>query len=896
MWGGPEGSPKICNLNVKNLTNLQLKTAGCETVSCENQPKKGCVIIMVSQLLDGRYQIIEVIETGEFGQTYLAKDIRRPGEPQCFVKHLRPGSSEPKLINTTRRLFQKEAEVLEKLGQHDQIPQLFAYFEENEEFFLVESFIAGHSLSTEIVPGKPVTEEKIIPLLKELLEILVFVHGQGVIHRDIKPANLIRRYADNKLVLIDFGSVKEIHIAQRQAPVTVRIGTLEYMPIEQFQYNPQLNSDIYALGMIGIQAMTGLPAYDLPKLRDLKNSNRGEIVWRHLTTCSQALSDVLDNMVRYDFRERYQSAAEALADLRKIGDRSRARIPKLTIYREEVDRRSSSRGDITVVGRRILEELRVSLELQPEEADAMEDEVLNPYRKYREKGERYEQSLQEAMQQEYPFSVETREELKRLQQILGLTDEDATRIEELVVPKSLLGKLYKAIAIVLEGHRNPNPPLASSAVLLGVQASSTVSPEVHLNGKTDLSLAQPAPTGATPTERIASPSTSSAAIVPKEPRKFNPYIAAATIAALLAAIGGIYGYLKWQERQQLVQQETQQFNRIDAFYQESNYEGCISQIPTIANTSSAYTSAQNLQEKCQAGLHWKNAKVKNFAQHSDAVGAVAFSPDGLMLASGSKDKTIQIWDLATGKSIRTFPGDSSTIWSVAFDAKGTKLATGTGFWRVMLWDLKTGQVTRSLDHTASVWSVAFSPDGQVVASGSGDKTTKISDATTGNLIQNLPDHTDFVYSVAFTPDGKSLVSGSKDKKITIVDVATGSLIKTMEGHGDQVRSVAVSPDGKTIVSGSYDESIKIWNVETGDLIRSIKGHSDDVVSVAISPDGNFIASGSKDKTIKVWDFETGELLNTLTGHTDEVYVVTFSPDGKTIASGSKDNTIKLWLR
>ncbi|MBE9093951.1 serine/threonine-protein kinase [Tychonema sp. LEGE 07203] len=840
---------------------------------------------MVSQLLDGRYQIIEVIETGEFGQTYLAKDIRRPGEPQCFVKHLRPGTKEPKLINTTRRLFQKEAEVLEKLGQHDQIPQLFAYFEENEEFFLVESFIAGHSLSTEIVPGKPLAEEKLIPLLKELLEILVFVHGQGVIHRDIKPANLIRRYSDNKLVLIDFGSVKEIHIAQRQAPVTVRIGTLEYMPIEQFQYNPQLNSDIYALGMIGIQAMTGLPAYDLPKLRDLKNSNKGEIVWRHLAVCSQALADVLDNMVRYDYRERYQSAAEALADLRKIGDRSRARIPKLTIYREEVDRRSSSRGDITVVGRRILEELRVSLELLPEEADAIEDEVLNPYRKYRQKGERYEQSLQEAMQQEYPFSLETRDELKRLQQVLGLTDEDAARIEELVVPKSLFAKLYKAIATVLEGHRNPNPKTE-------LQPTLAVSPEVDLNGKTDLSLAQPAPTGATPTERTATPP----AIVPKEPRKFNPYLAGASIAALLAAIGGIYGYLKWQEWQQGLQQEAQQLNQIESLYKASNYEGCINQIPTITNTNSTYTSVKNLQEKCQAGLRWKNAKVKNFAQHADAVGAVAFSPDGLMLASGSKDKTIQIWDLATGKSIRTFPGDSSTIWSVAFDSNGTKLASGTGFWRVMLWDLKTGQGTRLLDHTASVWSVAFSPDDKLIASGSGDKTTKISDAATGSLIYNLPDHTDFVYSVAFTPDGQSLVSASKDKKITIVDVETGRLLKTLEGHGDQVRSVAVSPDGKTIVSGSYDESIKIWNLETGDLIRSIKGHSDDVVSVAISPDGNFIASGSKDKTIKVWDFATGELLNTLTGHTDEVYVVTFSPDGKTIASGSKDNTIKLWLR
>lgn len=833
---------------------------------------------MVSPLLDGRYQIIEVIETGEFGLTYLAKDIRRPGEPQCFVKHLRPGTSEPELINTTRRLFQKEAEVLEKLGQHDQIPQLFAFFEENEEFFLVESFVAGHSLSTEIVPGKPLTEEKVILLLKELLEILVFVHGQGVIHRDIKPGNLIRRYSDNKLVLIDFGSVKEIHIAQRQAPVTVRIGTMEYMPIEQFEYNPQINSDIYALGMIGIQAMTGLPAYDLPKLRDLKNSQKGEIIWRHLAVCSQGLADVLDNMVCYDFRERYQSAAEALADLRKIGDRSKARIPKLTVYREEVGRRTSSRGDITLVGRRILDELCVSLELLPEEAERIEDDVLNPYRKYREKGERYEQALQEAMQQEYPFSVATREELKRLQQVLGLTDEDASTIEELVVPKSLFSKLYKAISTVLAGHRKSNRSPAESISPLNLQTNSATSPQINLNGKTDLQV------------------NSAAAIVQKETSKFNPYLIGATLAAILAAIGGIYGYLKWQEWQQQVAIESQALNQINALYQESNYEGCIGEIPKIANTSSSYTSAQNLQNQCEAGLRWKNAKVKNFAQHSDAVGAVAFSPDGLMLASGSKDKTIQIWDLATGKSIRTFEGDSSTIWSVAFDSNGTRLVTGTGFWRVMLWDMKTGQSMSSLDHAASVWSVAISHDGQLIASGSGDKTTKIWDAENGRLIHNLPDHTDFVYSVAFSPDDKTLVSASKDNKITIVDVATGRLLKTVDGHADQVRSVAISPDGQTLVSGSYDESIKIWNLETGELIRSLKGHSDDIVSVAISPDGKFIASGSKDKTIKIWDLATGELLNTLTGHLDQVYVVTFSPDGKTIASGSKDNSIRLWLR
>ncbi|MCU0546674.1 MAG: protein kinase [Oscillatoriaceae cyanobacterium Prado104] len=833
---------------------------------------------MVSQLLDGRYQIIEVIETGEFGQTYLAKDIRRPGEPQCFVKHLRPGTTEPKLINTTRRLFEKEAEVLEKLGQHDQIPQLFAYFEENHEFFLVESFVAGQSLSTEILPGKPVPEEKVVALLKELLEILVFVHGQGVIHRDIKPGNLIRRYSDNKLVLIDFGSVKEIHIAQRQAPVTVRIGTLEYMPIEQFQYNPQLNSDIYALGMIGIQALTGLPAYDLPKLRDLKNSNKGEIIWRHLAVCSQALADVLDNMVRYDFRERYQSAAEALADLRKIGDRSRVRVPKLTVYREEVDRRANSRGDITTVGRRILEELRVSLELLPEEAEAIEDEVLNPYRKYREKGERYEQALQEAMQQEYPFSVGTREELKRLQQVLGLTDEDAARIEELVLPKSLFAKLYKAISTVLAGHRRSNLSAASRISPVEVQAAQVQPAPANLNGQTHSQV------------------NGKAAIVPRETRRFNPYLIGLSLAALLAAIGSIYGYLKWQKLQQRTQQEMQEINEINALYKTSHYEECLSEIPKISSTSSAYAAAQNLQQQCEGGLRWKNAQVKNFAQHLDSVGSVVFSPDGLMLASGSKDKTAQIWDLATGKSIRRFDGDSSTVWSVAFNKEGTQMAMGTGYWRVMLWDLQTGKVVQSFDHAASVWSVAISPDGQIVASGSGDKTTKVWDAVNGQLVYSLPDHTNFVYSVAISPDGKTLASGSNDKTITIVEMATGRLIRTLEGHTDAVRSVAISPDGKTLVSGSYDKTIKVWNLETGELIRTLTGHSDDIVTVAIGPDGKFIATGSKDKTIKIWDLATGELLNTLTGHTDEVYVVTFSPDGKTIASGSKDNTIKLWVK
>ncbi|WP_019486777.1 MULTISPECIES: serine/threonine-protein kinase [Kamptonema] len=830
---------------------------------------------MVSQLLDGRYQIIEVIETGEFGQTYLAKDTRRPGEPQCFVKHLRPASNDPKLIETARRLFEKEAEVLEKLGQHEQIPQLFAYFEKNQEFFLVEAFIPGYSLASEILPGKPLSEEQVVRLLKEVLEILVFVHGHGVIHRDIKPGNLIRRQSDGKLVLLDFGAVKEINLDRGQKPATVRIGTLEYMPIEQFQYNPQLNSDIYAVGMIGIQALTGLPAYELPKLRDRDNPHGGEIFWRHLAVVSQELADVLDNMVRYDFHQRYQSAAEAVADLKRVSDRSRTRVPKITIYREEVERRASHRGEISIVGRKILAELRNSLELLPEEADAIEDEVLNPYRKFKDKAQQYEQALVESMQQEYPFAKDTRDELKRLQQILGLTDQDIELIESRVLPKSLLVKLQNLILSFTQPKQSSDQP-PGRFYPPGSRIADNGLPQAISNGQ-------------------VSPINRNLTVIPQpQNRRINPYLIGASIAAILAVVAAIYGYLQWQKLQQRRQQESQQLNTINALYKESNYQECINQGEKVNNSSSRYADAQLLVKQCQDGTNWKNVTVKNFAEHSNAVGAVAFSPDGLTIASGSKDKTIKIWDLATGNLIRSFDGDSSAIWSVAFNSNGTRLAAGTSYWRILLWNLKTGELVRTVDHDAAVWSVAIAPDGLTLASGSSDKTSKTWNVATGDLIYNLPDHSDYVYSVAISPDGKTLVSGSKDKTITIVDVETGRLINTIDGHSDQVRSVAISPDGKTLVSGSYDRTIKIWNLATGELIRTLNGHSGEIVSVAISPDGKTIASGSKDKTIKIWDLRSGVLLNSLTGHSNEVYTVAFSPDGKTIASGGKDNTIKLW--
>lgn len=283
---------------------------------------------MIGQLLDGRYRIIEVLSSGAFGQTYLATDMHRPGNPQCVVKQLQPPSNNPQLLKTAQRLFNKEAETLEKLGKHEQIPQLLAYFQENQQFYLVQEFVPGHPLIQEIIPGQPLPEAKVISILQEVLEILEFVHGEGVIHRDINPSNIIRRKPDGKLVLIDFGSVKEVRTplgnSQGQMLRTIAAGTPAYMPIEQFQGNPQFNSDIYATGMIGIQALTGLPAGELPKLQDSQNANTGNILWRQRAQVSPQLADIIDKMVHYYYGHRYQSVTQVLADLKKISQRFEA--------------------------------------------------------------------------------------------------------------------------------------------------------------------------------------------------------------------------------------------------------------------------------------------------------------------------------------------------------------------------------------------------------------------------------------------------------------------------------------------------------------------------------------------------------------------------------------------
>jgi serine/threonine-protein kinase len=271
---------------------------------------------MIGQLLAGRYRVVRVLGAGGFGETYVTEDLHLPGHPKCVLKHLKPASNDGKVLELARTLFEKEAIVLQQLGNHDRIPRLLAYFEEDREFYLVQEYIPGHPLSVELGRGKKWTDDRVINLLAEVLDILVFIHSQGVIHRDIKPDNIMRRDLDNKLVLIDFGAIKQVRnqpSLSGQPTMTIAIGTPGYMPIEQASGNPRPSSDIYALGAIGIQAVTGVDPSDLAE-----DEHTGERKWEHLAIANPQLIAILQRMTRYHFKDRYHTALEALQAVRAL--------------------------------------------------------------------------------------------------------------------------------------------------------------------------------------------------------------------------------------------------------------------------------------------------------------------------------------------------------------------------------------------------------------------------------------------------------------------------------------------------------------------------------------------------------------------------------------------------
>ena len=280
--------------------------------------------------------------------------------------------------------------------------------------------------------------------------------------------------------------------------------------------------------------------------------------------------------------------------------------------------------------------------------------------------------------------------------------------------------------------------------------------------------------------------------------------------------------------------------------------------------------------------------------HSNSISSVAFSPDGKLLASASRDQTVKLWDVASGKELRTLAGHSLSVTAVAFSPDGKTLASVSWDKTIKLWDVVRGEVLRSRTaHLDKISSVAFSPDGKIIASGSVDGKIALWNVANG-LELHLAGHLKEVGSLAFRPDGKVLASGSDDNTIKLWDVASGNPMPVVLAHSGPVQTVAFSPDGRFLASGSSDRTVKLWDAMSGLGLRSLNDHLNTVTSVAFSPDSKTLASSSDDKTVRLWQVADGKLLRTLTGFSQVAQSVAFSSDGDTLATGNADKTIKLW--
>lgn len=293
-------------------------------------------------------------------------------------------------------------------------------------------------------------------------------------------------------------------------------------------------------------------------------------------------------------------------------------------------------------------------------------------------------------------------------------------------------------------------------------------------------------------------------------------------------------------------------------------------------------------------LEWSPCLMR-CGSHSGAVLAVAISPDGTRIASGSVDNTIHIHDAASGGFVMALTGTSDVVLSVAFSPDGSRLASGSVDEAIRLWDAATGRELLKFGVQAEAFSVAFSPDGDRIASGFeyGDQTVKVWAVATGDLLLSLEGHSSVVNSVGFFPDGGRLASGSFDETIRIWDLESRTCIAVLEGHSGSVHSVAISLDGSRIASVSNDHTIRIWDVSSGMNITTLRGHGNGVRSVTISPDGSRIAFGSADGSLSLRNATTGvTIAKADVGF--EVGSVAFSYDGRRIVSGSEDGTIKIW--
>jgi WD40 repeat protein/serine/threonine protein kinase/tetratricopeptide (TPR) repeat protein len=867
----------------------------------------------------GPFRLLEQIGEGGMGLVFVAEQ-QQPVRRRVALKIIKPGMDSAPVIAR----FEAERQAL-ALMDHQNIARVFdaGTTDSGRPYFVME-LVHGVPI-TEYCDANQLTPRQRLELFMPICQAIQHAHQKGIIHRDLKPSNVLVTMYDDRPVpkVIDFGVAKAID--QRLTEKTVYtqfgtlVGTLEYMSPEQAEMNAfgvDTRSDIYALGVLLYELLTGTTPLERARLREaafaeivrrIKEEEPPRPSVRLSTSGAQALlararrtdPATLSRLVRgeldwivmrcleKDRTRRYDSASGLARDVEHyLRDEPVEARPPSAWYRFcKLARRNKVALTTTmlvavalVLGTAVSTWQAIRAEIAREEAEmARSDEA-----KQRLAANQARQEAEDRAEELRRIANELRVEKDKLERTLANARVSqahaAWRDNNLVVAHELLDacppeqrfwdwRYVKSLCsggrFTMYGHPGPVTSVAYSPD--GQVLASGSGSRNNLNRAGEVRVWDAHTGREVWVLKGHTGSVNSVAFSPD-----GQVLASGSDDGTVRLWNPTTGKEGW-----VLEGHTGSVHRL-VFSPDGN---------RLASEGGWNRTVRVWDVRSGEQL-WV------FEGEKEGGTGLAFRPDGqcLALASGTM---VRLCDSATGKQVRVFEGHTDKVGSVAFSPDGQYLASTGSDRTVRVWDAASGQQLWLREDPASpVSGMAFSPAGQCLAFAVG-KAVQVCDNVTGRERVTLREQAASVLGLAFSPDGRHLAVRTDDRTVRVWEVHGGKEQWVLQGHTDRVSSLAFSPDGRSLVSGSTDRTVRLWDLRGGPHLLTLRGHTGRVTSVAFSPDGRRLASGSEDKTVRVCDSDTGRQRLILRGHTERVNCVAFSPDGRRLASAS-DKDHRTW--